>query len=105
MIRGCDTRLFQAYVENLSLPEHVEDLWSRKVSVVGIKWANLVGWCRAVWEKKLRALRLEPAAPSEWSIVQVATDIADRGLDWEVVEEMLNGLKVVAGNIDGSWVE
>lgn len=62
-------------------------------------------WCRAIWEKKLPKIHYDSESASSASVAQMASDIAGCGLEWEVVEGLLDRLKSVVAHFDRSWVE
>ena len=98
-----DTTLYQAFVPVIDSLES-DGPWRSNMAIVlrgKPTWANLLGWCEAVYDGKLPAVRVDSNVSMSWSIVQAATNIAYEAqtLPWTAVLSQLEGFKIVVGTL------
>lgn len=77
-----------------------------KIRTSGKHWANLVAWCRAIFQSQAHALEFDRNIDlrSDEAVVQAAHKIAMLGTAWDECEEALADLRFLAGQFDGEWL-
>lgn len=113
---NCDSRLYQAYVQNVLIPlgRDISSHWFYSTLAVGPlsqgAWENLLRWSRLVWEGylpggQLRDNALDSALSKTIPVISAAINIAGEGrrVPWDVVERTLAGLRLMAVHLDDGW--
>jgi hypothetical protein len=101
----CDMALYQAYINKVVAPLEVnfDPKWVLTVRISGrYNWANLMEWCRSVWNGKLASPSDHDDMADDWTVILAATNIAEesQALPWEAVVRQLERLRMVAGRLN-----
>lgn len=114
LIDNCDARLICRFTSHLIQKFTTEEI-GKYMSVDNVidedtpNWANLMLWCRLVWEGKGYGPKPHVDCPPTASMVVAATDVANHmknvGASWAMCESALKPLRCVAGHMDERWLE